>query len=413
MTLAHFAATITVLCFMLALGWFWQAVAAWRGVPTLPDLTRLDIARLDFACLAFSAALPDRTASDEPELTVIVPACNEEESIETTLRSLLASTGVRLQIVAVDDRSTDRTGALMDAIAVEAEAAGGPHRLEIIHNHELPAGWLGKVHALSLGVERATTPWLLFTDGDVRFGPRAAELALRYAKAEKADHVVLLLVLEIESFTEAAVFATFQALTSWKNRFWKVADPKAWDFFGAGGFNMVRREVYDKVGGFEALRMEVVEDLRLGWMIKRAGYAQRVVVGPGLVSIRWIHGALGLVGLLEKNGFAALRYRVGLALRAFIGLAVQITLPLIAIALGGWATVAGLAVYASMVLTYAANRRVTQMPAWLALLYAPAAAVLMFALMRSTFLTLKRGGVQWRGTFYPLEELRRNTGSWN
>jgi glycosyltransferase involved in cell wall biosynthesis len=400
MTLAHFAATITVLTLMLAMGWLWQGLAAWRGVPTLADLTQFD----------FSLELPDVAASSEPEITVIVPACNEEKSIQKTLRSLLGSTGVRLQIVAVDDRSTDRTGALMDAIAVEAEAARGPHRLEVIHNRELPPGWLGKVHALSLGVERATAPWLLFTDGDVRFGPRAVELALRYAKAEKADHVVLLLVLEIESVAEAAVFATLQALTAWKNRFWKVGDPKAWDFFGAGGFNMVRREVYDKVGGFEALRMEVVEDLRLGWLIKRAGYAQRVVVGPGLVSIRWIHGALGLVGLLEKNGFAALRYRASLALRAFFGLAVQIALPLIAIALGGWATVAGFAVYASMTLTYAANRRVTQMSPWLAILSAPAAAVLMFALMRSTFLTLKRGGVQWRGTFYPLEELRRNTG---
>jgi GT2 family glycosyltransferase len=406
MPTAHLAAhVITALCSMLALGWLWQAVAALRGIQTLPDLTRLDFSQIEL-----SSESPSLAASDEPELTVIVPACNEEESIQNTLRSLLASTGVRLQIVTVDDRSTDRTGALMDAIALEAEAARGPHRLEVIHNRELPAGWLGKVHALSLGVERATTPWLLFTDGDVRFGTPAVELALRYAKAEKADHVVLLLTLDYESFVEAAVFAGLQALAGWQNRLWKAADPKARDFFGAGGFNMVRRDVLERLGGLETLRMEVIEDLRLGWMVKRAGYAQRIVVGSGLARIRWIQGMLGLVGLLEKNGFAAARYQVGMAMRAFFGLTVQIVLPLVAIALGGWATVAGLLTYVGMMLAYAANRRVTEASPWTALLAAPAAAVLLFALIRSTVLTLWHGGVEWRGTLYPLEELRRHAG---
>jgi glycosyltransferase involved in cell wall biosynthesis len=318
MTSAHFAAHIilTVLGSMLALGWLWQAVAALRGVPTLPDLTHTD------------ATLSTPTSGPGPDVTVIVPACNEEESIRTTLRSLLASTGVRLKIVAVNDRSTDRTGARMDAIAAEAQAGGGPHTLEVIHNRDLPPGWMGKAHALALAAERATAPWLLFTDGDVTFDPRAVALALGYAVAEQADHVVLLFTLELKSIAEAAVFASFQALAGWNMRLWKVADPKARDFFGAGGFNLVRREVYESLGGFAALRMEIVEDLRLAWKIKRAGYGQRVLLGPGLVRIRWIRGALGIVGLLEKNGFAGLRYRVGLSLLAFLGLAVQIVLPL-------------------------------------------------------------------------------------
>jgi glycosyltransferase involved in cell wall biosynthesis len=356
--------------------------------------------------------LPAFAPDERPDLSVIVPACNEEESIEATLRSLLASTGIRLQIVAVNDRSTDRTGALMDSVAAEAEANGGPHKLEVIHNRELPAGWLGKAHALTLGVERASAPWLLFTDADVTFDPRAAELALRFAEAEKADHVVLALTLEFKSNAEAAVFAAFQALAQWNIRLWKVADPKAWDFFGAGGFNLVRRAVYERLGGFEALRMEVVEDLRLGWKIKRAGYAQRVVLGAGLARIRWIKGALGIVGLLEKNGFAVLRYRVGLFLLMLLGFAVKIVLPLLAIATGGWAALVGLLTYLFIGLTYLANRRVTQVSPWLATLFAPATAILLYALTRSMILALKRGGVDWRGTRYPLDELRRNSGRW-
>jgi glycosyltransferase involved in cell wall biosynthesis len=401
MTTEHLVALfIAVLCLILALSWLWQAIAALRGIPTLPDLTHL------------GAPLPDLEASEGPDVTVIVPACNEEESIEATLRSLLASTGVRLQIVAIDDRSRDRTGERMDAVADVALAAGGPHTLEAIHNCELPAGWMGKAHALALGAERARAQWLLFTDGDMKFDARAVALGLGYAIAERADHVVLLFTLELESVAEAAVLAAFQALSAWNLRLWKVTDPKARDFFGAGGFNLVRRAVYEQVGGFEELRMEVVEDLRLGWKIKRAGFAQRVVTGAGLVNIRWINGALGIVGLLEKNGFAAVRYRVKVALTAFAGFGVQIVLPLAALACGGWAALAAVVTYAFIALTYAANRRVTQVSPWVAVLFAPATAILLFALVRSMVLTLRRGGVVWRGTLYPLKDLRRNAGSW-
>jgi glycosyltransferase involved in cell wall biosynthesis len=325
---------ITVLASMLALGWLWQAVGALRGVPTLPDLTRA------------GATLPAPAACTGPDVTVIVPACNEEQSIQTTLRSLLASTGVRLQIVAVDDRSTDRTGEQMDGVAAEAQAVGGPHTLEVIHNRELPPGWMGKAHALAMATERATAPWLLFTDGDVTFDPRLIALALGYARAERADHVVLILTIQLKNAAEAAVVAAFQALAAWNTRLWKVADPKARDFFGTGGFNLVRLEIYERLGGFAAMRMEVVEDLRLGWKIKRAGYAQRIVLGPGLARIRWIDGALSFVGLVEKNGYAGLRYRAGISLLAFLGFAVQIVLPLAAVACGGWAAVAGLLTYA-------------------------------------------------------------------
>ena len=133
------------------------------GMPRLTDLSKLD-----------KESLPPLPKSDAPDLTVIVPGCNEEDSIEATLRSLLASTGLRLEIVAVDDRSTDRTGERMDAMAAEA-AKSGPHTLVVIHNQALPQGWLGKPHALKLGTDRATAPWLLMTDADVTFAPDALE----------------------------------------------------------------------------------------------------------------------------------------------------------------------------------------------------------------------------------------------
>ena len=103
MTAVHLAAdSIAVLNLLLATGWLLKAVAALRGVPTLADLTQK------------SMPLPDLDATEGPDVTVVIPACNEEQAIETTLRSLLGSEGVRLEIIAIDDRSTDRTGSRMD-----------------------------------------------------------------------------------------------------------------------------------------------------------------------------------------------------------------------------------------------------------------------------------------------------------
>jgi glycosyltransferase involved in cell wall biosynthesis len=383
----------------LALGWLWRAVAALRGMPTLPDLTRMDV-----------SALPPLPEGNGPDLSVIVPACNEEESIEATLRSLLASTGLRLEIIAVDDRSTDKTGTLMDAIA--DEAAGGPHRLHALHLTELPAGWLGKPHALAKGVEQATAPWLLFTDGDVSFAPHAPELALRLAVREQADQLVLAMTLVNDGVGEAAMQATAQALAQWSLRLWKVADAKARDFCGTGGFNMVQAEMFERLGGFEKLRMEVVEDLTLGWMVKRAGGRSIVALGLGLVNIRWIQGIFGIVGNMEKNGFAVFRFRVGLALAASLGLLLHAVLPLAAIAAGGWAMAAGLLTYASIALMFYANRRLSGVSPSAAVLFAPATAIISFGILRSVVLTLWRDGVNWRGTHYPLSELRRNAVRW-
>ena len=399
MAVTHLAVqSICILSWLLALGWLWQAIAALRGMPTLTDLARID-----------STSLPPLPANDDAHLTVIVPACNEERSIQATLRSLLTSTGLHLEIIAVNDRSTDRTGQLMDEIASDTTAEGR-HRLHVIHLRELPAGWLGKPHAMAVAARRATSPWLLFTDGDIVFHPRALELGLRYALARNADHLVMAPTLILKTVGEAAVLAAADGLAEWVIRLWKVSDPHARDFVGVGSFNLVRREIYERVGGFEVLRMEVVDDLRFGWLIKRAGYLQCVATGPGLVRVRWLHGALSIFHLVEKNAFAVYRFRLGLSLLVCLGLVVQVILPLAAIATGGWAAVAGLLIFASIALSYHANRRVTGVSPWVAAFFTLAVAIVLVALMRSIVLALVRRGVVWRGTFYPLAELRRHAG---
>lgn len=385
-------------CWLLAAVWLGKGIAAFRGMPSVPDLSRID-----------PESLPEIFPRDGPDITVIVPARDEDAAIESCLRSLLASTGLRLEIIAVDDRSSDRTGPLMDNLAKDALRNASPHQFEVIHITDLPAGWLGKPHAMAAGARCATAPWILFTDGDVMFAPRAPELGLREATALHADHLVLLPTVILKSTGECAILSAMQALATWMVRLWKIADPQAKDYFGAGGFNLIRRDVYQKIGGFEALRMEVIEDVHLGRLVKRAGFAQRVIIGRDLVKVRWLEGTFGVVRLLEKNGFAVTRFRVGMHLLACLAFAIDAIVPLIAIACGGWTMVAGLAAYLGIALVYRAGRSTTGIATGHALLFAPAVIIFCYGFLRSMVLALHRGGILWRGTLYPLNELRRAT----
>ena len=385
-----------VLSWLLAAVWLGMGIAALRGMPGVPNLSRID-----------PQSLPEIPPHDGPDLAVIVPARDEEAAIESSLRSLLASTGLRLEIIAVDDRSTDRTGLLMDSLAQSAAQDAGPHQLEVIHITDLPAGWLGKPHAMAAGARRATAPWILFTDGDVIFAPQALELALREAAALHADHLVLLPTVIMHSTGERAIISAMQALASWMVHLWKIADPRARDYFGAGAFNLIRCDVYQKIGGFETLRLEVIEDVHVARLVKQAGFAQRVLIGRGLVNVRWLEGAFGVVRLLEKNGFAVTRFRVGMHLLACLAFAIDAIVPLAAIACGGWTMIAGIGTYVGIALVYQSGRRASGIAPGHALLFAPAVAIFCYGFLRSMVLALLRGGILWRGTLYPLSELRR------
>lgn len=386
----------TNLAFGLAAAWLWKGITALNGMRRIPDLSRID-----------PATLPPIPQNDGPHLTVVVPARDEEGAIGRCLRSLLASTGLRLQIIAIDDRSIDSTGQLMDAIASEARAENSPHQFEVMHITELPPGWLGKPHALAAGANRALAPWILFTDGDVLFGPRALELAMREAVELSADHLVLAPTIIFHSAGERAVLGAMQAMASWMVRLWKVADPRAKDSFGAGAFNMIRRDTYHKVGGFEALSLEILEDVFLGMRVKRAGFSQRIIFGADLARLRWIQGALGVIPLLEKNAFAVTRFRAPLQVLASLSPLLHAIVPVAAILWGGWNALAGLLTYLGLFLVYRSSYRATRVPSWYVITFAPAVLLLAWAMLRSMVLALARKGVIWRGTLYPLNELRR------
>ena len=386
--------TVLVLDWVIALSWTMRALDWRRMLPLVPDLTRRE----------YPYPIP------LPSLTVIVPARNEAANIAATLRSLLASDRVVLQIIAIDDRSTDQTGAIMEVVA-QSEGGAGGKTLQVLHVAELPSGWLGKTHAMALGAQQATGEWLLFTDGDVLFHRDALRRALAYATDSRADHMVLLPTILMQSWGERMMIAFLEVLSIWAVRPWRVPDPGARrDSLGVGAFNMIRREVYDAMGGWDALRVEVLEDLSLGRRVKQSGYAQRVALGVDMVKVRWARGAFGVVDNLTKNLFAMFRFRPELVIGFACGLSLFTLFPLLACLAGPamwWP--AGLMLIA-LFLAYQQASTYQHFSGVQMLLFPAATILLLYALLRSTLLALRRGGISWRGTFYALGDLRKGAG---
>ncbi len=344
-----------------------------------------------------------------PQLSVIVPALNEEAAVGTSLRSLLDSRGVRLEIIAVDDRSTDGTGAIMDEIAREVSLAAGVHSLRVLHIVDLPASWLGKPHALGLAAAEATAPLLLFTDADAFYAPDALARCLCLVEQEQADHLVLLPTPILRSVGERMMLGMMQTLAIWPVRLWKVPDPRAPDAIGVGCFNLLRREAYEGIGGFAAMRMEVLEDLRLGYLVKHHGFRQRVVFGTGLLCLHWASGAIGIVHGLTKNFFAMCRYQP-LMMAGAIGGTAAMTLVPVAGLFWGPTLFPSLLIMLVLAGLYLRNTERTGISAGYLLLFPVASCLFLYGMARSAIVTLSHGGVSWRGTFYPLDELRRRAG---
>jgi cellulose synthase/poly-beta-1,6-N-acetylglucosamine synthase-like glycosyltransferase len=375
---------------ILGLAWFSRIVEAALGVPKVADIS-----------------LPpwDGRPRGNPRVSIIVPARNEEESIEQGLRQLLALDYDNYEVIVLDDRSTDRTGEIIERVAASPEAHGC---LKAIHVAELPPGWLGKTHAMWTAAERATGDWLLFTDADVLYKPDVLRRALVYAEAESADHVVVFPRMIMKSPGERMMIAFFQALFTFGHRPWRVADPDTKDHMGVGAFNMVRRNVYDAVGTYKALRMEVLDDMKLGKVIKNARFAQRNVFGDDLITIRWAIGAMGVVNNLTKNFFAILSFQWWRAVASAFALLFLNLGPFLGVWLvHGWARVPYEVALGSMFLIYVGMSTKSSIPAYYFFLHPISTTLFTYTLLRSMFLTLWNDGVTWRGTKYPLEELRK------
>jgi glycosyltransferase involved in cell wall biosynthesis len=386
------ARAIELIAWGIALAWSVRSTELIRNLPTLADLSELD----------WDAALHEGAS-----VAVVVPARDEAKDIAATMDALLMADYRDLLIVGVDDRSTDETGAILDAYA--AKACG---RMKVIHVEELADGWLGKTFAMQLAVEQTQTEYLLFTDADVLLSPSIVRKAVHYAEMTGVAHLVVVPTMQVKSRGEGIVLGFFQILGMWAARPWRVMDPKAKrDAIGVGAFNMMRRDSLLAIGGLEPQRMVVLEDITLGLRFKAARLPQRVAVAPGQVLVHWASGVRGLVRVMTKNMFSGVNFQPLLMLGACGWIVVFCLAPLAGLA--WWGTLAqSLIVMFAMASSYRAMGAVSRIDARYGWLYPLGALAFVYAMLRSMLVALWIGGVRWRGTVYPLRELRQHNSPW-
>ena len=344
--------------------------------------------------------LPDERSW--PKLSVVVPACDEAETIEPALRSLLSSSYPELEVLLVNDRSRDATGEIMGRIA------GDDPRVQAITIEELPDGWLGKVHAMHQATSRATGDFLLYTDADVHFGPAALERAVAWMETEQLGHLALVPRFTSHGLPYNAAISCFAILYLAAVKGWRIGEPGSEAYGGVGAFSMVRRSDFECTGGWEWLKMEVADDIGLGMMMVRQTQASSALgAAPDLLEVDWYPSVSGLVQGLRKNAFGAMcGYSITRVLGVLLLSIGMILGPIISLA-SDWPALhflSGLSL-ASLVLL-AHQLRTIRQPALATLLAPLGLLVLVWTLLGSTVTTLRQRGIVWRERFYPLDSLR-------
>ena len=345
--------------------------------------------------------VPRAPSAGRVQCSVVIAARDEAARIEETIRHLLAQRGVQAELIVVDDRSTDGTSEILERLAKE-EA-----RLQVKRVDALPDGWLGKCHACHVGASAARGEWILFTDADCWLQPDVLARALQAAERDAADHITLVSGLAGGSIGLKASHLMF--LISLANWLSGVNRDRPQSYLGLGAFNLVRATAYRECGGYEALRLTVLDDMRLGLLLRRAGKRTRGFLGSDDVECHWGTTAWGTVKIMEKNYFAALDYRLGLVLAGSAFVMLVSTALIIGLISG---TVAGLAAALSpltlIVPAAILARRLGW--SWSSAVYVPFMfPVFLYAVLNSTCVTLRQGGVRWRDTFYALDTLRAGT----
>jgi hypothetical protein len=335
-----------------------------------------------------------------PTVTALVPARNEEEAVAAALETRLADDYPALQLVAIDDRSTDGTGE-----AVARLAARDP-RVVPVRIDGLPEGWLGKVHALAEGVKVATGEWLLISDADVHFASGGLRKAVAHCESEGLDFVALVPEFRSRSFVINVLWTVFMRILATFVDPAAVRDPDSRVAMGSGAFMLARRSVFERTGGFEHLRLETTDDISLGVMMKHAGARCDFANGRGIASISIYDGLGDFYRGVEKNAGALARAPFPLVAVTVL-LAGVVELSPFAAIVSGIPVVRALGVLALVGATGAgvtslwANTRMV-LPA---LLWPVGWVLIASGILRAAWLLARRGGVMWRDTFYTRAQL--------
>ena len=378
----------------------WILFAIWAGLSGIPTVWLIGR-----SLKRQSDRLPDPVSW--PRVSVVVPARDEGNKIEAGLRSLLASDYPNFEVIAIDDRSRDETGAIMDRLAREGEAPDSQSPLRVVHISALPDGWLGKNHALQVGATQATGDWLLFSDGDVVHAPQTLRRAMRFMVSGGIDHLAMFPEFEAEGLFETAFVTGFGVIFAAGTQPYLIPTRLPRAYCGVGAYNLVRRSALERAGGFEPIKLDILDDVKLGKLLKRTGSCCAVLRAADGLRIRWQPGAWACITGLEKNAFASANYSVVQLLWICGATTIVFCGPTAGAVLAGDARSGFVAAAVLSHLLYGATARLFGHSFWLFPMLMPSGLAFVFAFLRSGWITLRQGGVRWRDTFYSLEMLRR------
>ena len=369
----------------VALLWVLLGIDLAIGVPSMPALA-------DFAPLS-----DDRC----PSVSILFGARDEAEKMPEAIHTFLSLDYPRYEVIAVDDRSDDSTGKIL------AEAAAD-QRLHPIRIDTLPSSWLGKPHALQTAYENSTGEWLVFTDADVHFAPDLLRRAIAVAEGKGWDHLTLLGEPKMFTFGEKITMTFFGLALVGGTRPYAASNPRSAFYAGVGAFQLIRRAGYEKLGTHRRLAMEVIDDVKLGKLAKEAGLRSGVARAGDAVTVHWHAGVPNIVRGTTKNFFATSGYRLWVASLHVFGLLLMCVFPIVVLPfVHGWALGLALLSIALPVIAEIGVAIEFNAPFIFAITYPLGALVFAWMIARSAFVTLRQGGIVWRGTFYPLEELKR------
>lgn len=341
--------------------------------------------------------------ANNEKVSVIIAARNEEASIEQTIRSLLKQTHQKLELIVVNDRSTDETG-----LKINQQARLDPRVLPI-HIDTLPDGWLGKNHALYKGYQAASGALLLFTDADIQFETETISKALTFMKEQKVDHVTIAPDLQAKGFWLQAFISYFLFGFSVFKRPWTANhNHSRKGGMGIGAFNLLKKDVYEQIGTHEMIKNRPDDDLKLGQIIKQSGYNQRFLSGVNQLWVEWYPSLKEAIKGLEKNTFAGLYYSLAVTVFAITSILITHFLPIFTLfstdptvqVLSALFLMIFLALYGVTIV------KMTSFSLWKVTVYPITTTIFLYSTIRAVALTYLKGGIQWRGTFYSLKELK-------
>lgn len=331
------------------------------------------------------------TPGEFPDIDIIVPARDESETIGAAIGSLLAQDYAgKFRVILVDDNSTDDTAAL----------AGAAQNLQVIQLHTKPAGWSGKLWALSQGVAASRAPVLLFTDADVVHDPRHLSSLVSQLLKGRLDLVSEMVHLNCISLAERALVPAFVYFFQMLYPFANVNNPRSRVAAAAGGTALIRREALERIGGVEAIRDSLIDDVALAKAVKRAGPI--FLAHSNLAaSVRRYPGFIDIWRMISRTAFTQLRYSAWLLGLTVAGLTLVWLVPPWELAFGsGWNRIFGLAACALAASSYVPTlARYERNKAWVLAL--PLIALFYMAATVGSAMNYWRGrGANWKNRAY-------------